>query len=397
MLIPVADALARILRLIEVTGAETVPVAECAGRVLAADAVAARSQPPFTASAMDGYAVRASDAVKGARLKVTGEAAAGNGHGAPVGPGEAIRIFTGAPVPEGADAVLIQENAARDGDKVTVLEPPAPGANIRPQGMDFPQGFRLTAPRRLSGRDAALLAAMNVAAVAVRRRPVVALIPTGDELVRPGEAPGPNQIVSSNDVGIAATLAAAGAAPRRCPIARDNRASLLAALDEARDADIIVTLGGASVGDHDLVAAVFGEAGLSLDFYKVAMRPGKPLMAGRIGGRTMLGLPGNPVSAMVCGEIFLRPAIDAALGLPAGPRATRIAFLAHDLGPNAPREHYMRATVTPAANGTLRCDVAADQDSSLVGVLARANALAIRPPDAPTARAGAPVAVILLD
>ncbi len=397
MLLPVADALARILRLVEITDTETVPVADCAGRVLAADAVATRNQPPFAASAMDGYAVRASDALKGARLKVTGEAAAGNGHAAPVGSGEAVRIFTGAPVPEGADTVLIQENAARHGDTVEVLVSPRPWDNIRPLGMDFTEGFRLTAPRRLTGRDAALLAAMNVAGVTVRRRPVVALIPTGDELVRPGETPGPGQIVSSNDIGLAAMLTAAGAAPRRCAIARDNRESLLAALDEAKDADIIVTLGGASVGDHDLVAGVFGEAGLSLDFYKIAMRPGKPLMAGRIGGRTMLGLPGNPVSAMVCGEIFLRPAIDAALGLPAGPRATRTAFLAHDLGPNGPREHYMRATVTLAADGTLRCEVAADQDSSLVGILARANALAVLAPNAPAARAGAPVPVILLD
>jgi molybdopterin molybdotransferase len=397
MLLPVADALARILRLVEVTGTETVNVADCAGRVLAAEAVATRNQPPFAASAMDGYAVRASDALKGAKLKVTGEAAAGNGHAGPVGPGEAVRIFTGAPVPEGADTVLIQENAARDGETVEVQVSPKPWDNIRPLGMDFTEGFRLTAPRRLTGRDAALLAAMNVAEVTVRRRPVVALIPTGDELVRPGEAPGPDQIVSSNDIGLAAMLATAGATPRRCAIARDNRESLLAALDGAKGADIIVTLGGASVGDHDLVASVFGDAGLSLDFYKIAMRPGKPLMAGRIGGRTMLGLPGNPVSAMVCGEIFLRPAIDAALDLPAGPRATRTAFLAHDLGPNGPREHYMRATVTLAADGTLRCEVAADQDSSLVGILARANALAVLAPNAPAARAGAPVPVILLD
>jgi len=397
MLLPVADALARILRLVEVTGTETVNVADCAGRVLAADAVATRNQPPFAASAMDGYAVRAGDALKGAKLTVTGEAAAGNGHAGPVGPGEAVRIFTGAPVPEGADTVLIQENTARDGDTIEVQVSPKPWDHIRPLGMDFTEGFRLTSPRRLTGREAALLAAMNVAELTVRRRPVVALIPTGDELVRPGETPGADQIVSSNDIGLAAMLTAAGAAPHRCAIARDNRASLLAALDEAEGADIVVTLGGASVGDHDLVAGVFGEAGLRLDFYKIAMRPGKPLMAGRIGGRTMLGLPGNPVSAMVCGEIFLRPAIDAALGLPTGPRATCTAFLAHDLGPNGPREDYMRATVTGAADGTLRCEVAADQDSSLIGILARSNALAVLPPNAPASKAGAPVPVILLD
>ena len=397
MLLPVADALARILRLVEPVGTEQVPLAAAAGRVLATDVVATRDQPPFAASAMDGYAVRVADASAGATLLVTGEAAAGNGSNQKVGSGEAVRIFTGAPVPAGADAILIQENARRDGDRVKVTEAPTAWAHIRPAGMDFAAGFTLSAPRRLTGREAALLAAMNVASITVRRRPVVALIPTGDELVAPGETPGPGQIVSSNDIGLAAMLAAAGAQPLPCPIARDNRTSLLKALDAAREADIIVTLGGASVGDHDLVAGVFGEAGLEIDFYKIAMRPGKPLMAGRIGGNVMMGLPGNPVSAMVCGEIFLRPAIDAALGLPAGPRATRPAFLSHDLPANGPREHYMRATVTLAADGMMRCAVAENQDSSLVTTLARANALAIRAPNAAAARAGSVIRCIPLD
>ncbi|MFQ5565588.1 MAG: gephyrin-like molybdotransferase Glp [Paracoccaceae bacterium] len=396
-MLPVADALTRILRLVEPTGTEQVALAEAAGRVLAADAVATRNQPPFAASAMDGYAVRAADAIAGAKLAVTGEAAAGSGHGGAVGPGEAVRIFTGAPVPDGADAILIQENARREGDMIEVAEPPTAWDYIRPIGMDFAEGYCLTAPRRLSSRETALLAAMNVARLTVRRRPVVALIPTGDELVEPGQTPGPDQIVSSNDIGLAAVLAAAGAEPLFCPIARDNRDSLLKALEDAREADFIVTLGGASVGDHDLVAEVFGDAGLALDFYNIAMRPGKPLMAGRIGGRVMLGLPGNPVSAMVCGEIFLRPAIDAALGLPAGPRAQHPAFLNHDLPPNGPREHYMRAIVSPGAGGTMRCEVAADQDSSLLATLARANALAVRPPHAPAAKAGSEVAYIPLD
>ncbi len=396
MLLPVADALARILRLVEPMATEEIPLAQAAGRVLAADAVATRDQPPFAASAMDGYAVRAADAFVGARLAVTGEAAAGCGHGGKLGPGQAIRIFTGAPVPDAADAILIQENARREGDVIEVVEAPTAWAYIRPAGMDFAEGFRLTAPRRLTGNETALLAAMNLATLTVRRRPVVALIPTGDELVAPGETPGPDQIVSSNDIGLAAALTAAGAQPLRCPIARDNRDSLLKALEAAREADFIVTLGGASLGDHDLVAQVFGEAGLALDFYKIAMRPGKPLMAGRLGRQVMLGLPGNPVSTMVCGEVFLRPAIDAALGLPAGPRATRLAFLNHDLPPNGPREHYMRATVSLAADGTMRCEVARDQDSSLLATLARANALAVRPPHAPAAKAGSPVACINL-
>lgn len=393
----VADALARILNLVSPVGTEEVPLAEAAGRVLRADAVARLSQPPFAASAMDGYAVRAVDARVGARLRVTGEARAGDGGPRVVGPGEAVRIFTGAPVPARADAILIQENARREGEMVEVLEAPTPWSFIRPAGMDFTEGFRLTAPRRLNARELALLAAMNFATVTVSRRPLVALIPTGDELVSPGEIPGPGQIVSSNDVGLAALVAAAGARALRCPIARDSRDSLLAALETARPADFIITLGGASVGEHDLVAEVFGSAGLELDFYKVAMRPGKPLMAGRIEGRVMLGLPGNPVSAMVCAEVFLRPAIDAAMGLPAGPRATRTAFLAHDLPANGPREHYMRATVRPGADGLMRCDVVENQDSSLLVTLSRANALAVRPPDAPAARAGNPIAYIPLD
>ncbi|HUF85892.1 MAG TPA: gephyrin-like molybdotransferase Glp [Thermohalobaculum sp.] len=401
-MLQVADALARILALVTPAGAEEVPLAEAAGRVLRADAVAQRDQPPFAASAMDGYAVRAADAVAGARLRLTGAAKAGAGGTRTVGPGEAVRIFTGAPVPEGADAILIQENANRasspgEGETVEVVEPPTPWAFIRPAGMDFASGFRLAAPRRLNPRELALLAAMNAARVRVSRRPVVALIPTGDELVAPGETPGPGQIVSSNDIGLAAMLAAAGAAPRRCPIARDDRASLLAALEAAQGADFIVTLGGASVGEHDLVAEVLSGAGLELDVTTVAMRPGKPLMAGRIGGRVMLGLPGNPVSALVCAEVLLRPAIDAALGLPAGPRATRMAFLGHDLPANGPREHYMRAVVDLAADGLMRCEVAENQDSSLLAVLARANALAVRPAHAPAARAGSPIGYIKLD
>jgi len=399
MLLPVTDALARILTLVEPTGTEEVALAQAAGRVLAADAVATRNQPPFAASAMDGYAVRAADAIVGARLHLTGEAAAGSGHGGSVGPGQAIRIFTGAPVPDGADAILIQENARREGDPVDVVEvveAPTAWAYIRPAGMDFAEGFRLAAPRRLTGPETALLASMNVARLTVRRRPVVALIPTGDELVAPGETPGPDQIVSSNDIGLAAMLTAVGAQPLRCPIARDNRDSLLAALEAAREADFIVTLGGASVGDHDLVAQVFGDAGLTLDFYQIAMRPGKPLMAGKLGSQVMLGLPGNPVSAMVCAEIFLRPAIDAALGLPAGPRETRPAFLNHDLPANGPREHYMRATVSLAADGMMRCEVAGNQDSSLLATLARANALAVRRPHAPAAKAGSAIPYIPL-
>lgn len=392
-----AEALARILALAVPPARETVPLAEAAGRVLAEDAAARRTQPPFAASSMDGYAVRAAEARAGATLPVTGDAQAGRAHAGALPEGAAIRIFTGAPLPEGADAVLIQENAEREGDRIRVTEAPEAGAHIRPAGSDFAEGHRLEAPRRLNPRDIALLAAMNVAEVTVARRPEVAIIPTGDELVMPGEAPGPDQIVASNNFGLAAQLRRWGARPRLMPIARDGIASLRAQLDAAAGADLIVTIGGASVGDHDLVQEAAGDAGLDLAFYKVAMRPGKPLMAGRLGEAAMLGLPGNPVSAMVCGEVFLKPLIDAMLGLPAGPRPRRVARLAEGIGANGPREHYMRATAEPAPDGTLLCHVAGRQDSSLLSVLAGADVLAVRAPGAPAAAAGDPVEIIELD
>ena len=391
-MIPVSEALDRLFALVRPVGSETVPLAQAGGRVLVADAVARRTQPPFAASAMDGYAVRAAEAAVGATLPVIGEAAAGRRFSGALPAGAAVRIFTGAPVPEGADAILIQEDARREGERITVAEAPKPGEHVRPAGGDFAEGDRLAAPRRLTPRDVALLAAMNLPEVTVSRRPRVALIATGDELVLPGETPGPDQIVSSNNFGLAAMLDAIGADPVLCPIARDSRDSLMAALEPARDADFIVTLGGASVGEHDLVASVFAESGLSLDFWKIRMRPGKPLMAGRLGEAVMIGLPGNPVSAMVCGEVFVRPAIDAALGLPARPRETRPARLAHPMPANGPREHYMRAEV--AADGA--ATVFENQDSSLLATLARANALVVREPDAPALPEGAEVRQIPL-
>ncbi len=395
-LLSVEEALARVLDLAPRMAAETVPLAEAWGRVLAEDAVAARDQPPFPASAMDGYAVRAAEAGAGATLPLAGEAAAGRGYPGPLPLGEAVRIFTGAPVPEGADTILIQENAeARDG-AVQVLEAPAPGAHIRAAGADFASGARLAAPRRLSSRDIALLAAMNAAEVAVARRPVVALVPTGDELVLPGAEPAPDQIVTSNNFGLAARLQAEGAVPRLCPIARDTPESLAAALAVAEGADIVVTLGGASVGAHDLVAQLGLEAGFDRALYKIAMRPGKPLIAGRLRGTPLLGLPGNPVSAMICGEVFLVPAIRAALGLPAGPRSRRPARLAHALGPNGPREHYARAVVTER-DGTASARLFGNQDSALLFTLAEANAVAIRPPGAPPAAEGDWIDTIPLD
>ncbi len=396
-MLSVAEALEKILALTPVMPAEMVPLDQAAGRYLASDLTANRDQPPFAASAMDGYAVRAEEAHKGAILTVVGEAAAGHRWDAPLGQNSAIRIFTGAPVPKGADSILIQENAESTGEEIRVTTAPIIGEFLRPAGGDFAAGYTVTAPRRLTPRDIALFAAMNIPRVPVRRRPVVALIPTGDELVLPGETPGPNQIIASNNFGLAAMLDAAGALARQCPIARDTPDSLRLSFKAAEGADIIISLGGASVGDHDLVADVITGEGLKLDFYKVAMRPGKPLMAGKLGDAMMIGLPGNPVSALVCGEVFLRPAIDKALGLPGQPRQTQPAAISHDIAQNGPREHYMRSLVTSSSGTGPDVEIFENQDSSRLATLARANALVVRKPHAPALAKGEQVEFIALD
>ena len=386
-LIPVSEALDAIFELVSPTGTEQVLLENAHGRVLAEPLQATRAQPPFASSAMDGYAVRSGDAVAGATLDLIGEAAAGHGYSGPVGTGQAVRIFTGAPVPEGADRVVIQENTTRDGSRVTLTEVPDDGGNIRPSGSDFGIGDAVEAPRRLNPRDLALLASMNHPAAPVHRKPVVAIIATGDELVMPGESPSPDQIIASNSFGIKAICEAEGAEVRLLPIARDNAASLETVLGLAEGADLIVTIGGASVGDHDIVAQVAGDMGLERSFYKVAMRPGKPLMSGRIRDSVLIGLPGNPVSSMVCTHIFIIPALRAMQGLPARARQRHQATLAHALGSNGPREHYMRATLSQAA-GTPQIDAKSRQDSSLLTVLAEANCLMIRPPNDPPRQTG---------
>ena len=385
-MITVDQAMDHLFSLVTPLGTEEVPLAQAAGRVLARDAVARRDQPPFAASAMDGYALRADDARPGARLKVMGEAAAGHRFDGAVGPGQALRIFTGAPVPEGADRVVIQEDVSRDGDLVILGDSLGEGPHIRHAGADFKAGDSLAAPCILSPADIALLAAMNIPAVTVARQPVVALISTGDELVMPGEAPGPDQIIASNTFGLKALLDCHGADTRILPIARDTRASLETAFGLAEGADLVVTIGGASVGDHDLVGDVAAALGMQRAFYTVAMRPGKPLMAGRMGDAAMIGLPGNPVSAMVCGHVFLVPVIRAMLGLGAAPAPRLSARLAHDLPQGGPREHYMRAVV---AEGAITPEPR--QDSSLLSVLAHANALMIRPAGDGRRKAGAPI------
>jgi molybdopterin molybdotransferase len=387
-MISVSEALDRLFSLTEMMPGERVPLSAASGRVLRDPVVAKRAQPPFDASAMDGYAIGPSPKN---RLKIIGESAAGHAFPGAVGPGEAVRIFTGAPVPEGADRVVMQEDVARTGDTITLVDPTQSGDHIRTAGGDFAIGAQIDAPRLLRPVDIALIAAMNVPQVTVVRRPVVALITTGDELVAPGENMRDDQIVASNGYGLAAMLGDAGADPRLLPIARDNVASLRTAFDLAQGADLIVTIGGASVGDHDLVAPVAEEIGFSRAFHKVAMRPGKPLMSGRRDGTMLIGLPGNPVSSMVCGLVFVLPVIRAMLGLGQAPAPHQTAPLAHAIGSNGPREHYMRAH-----RGIDGLRVFERQDSSLLTVLAAADALVIRPPHDPPRAAGDSVAYLPL-
>ena len=375
MLIPVEDALEKIFGLISPLPTETIPLAGASGRVLARAARAERAQPPFAASAMDGYAICDADARQGTRLRVADESAAGASADTEVMPGIAVRIFTGAPVPTGAHRVVIQENVSREGNEIVLTEPVDGGRNIRPAGADFAPGDTIEAPRRLRPADLALLAAMNIPEIEVFRRPDVALLATGDELVMPGETPGPDQIIASNAFGLKALAENAGARARMLPIAPDDETALRATFDLAQDADLIVTIGGASVGDHDLVGKVAAQMGLDRAFYKVAMRPGKPLMAGILGNSVMLGLPGNPVSSMVCGHVFMQPALLAMQGLPKVPAARATARLASPVTANGPREHYMRARVV---QGELQ--VFDRQDSALLSVLSQANALLVRPP-----------------
>ena len=398
-MIPVEEASARIQTALPLMPAETVGVSEALGRVLAADVIARRTQPPVAVSSMDGYAVRASDvAALPATLRQIGLSAAGGGFAGTVSAGQTVRIFTGAPVPDGADAVVIQENVdviPGETGQIRVREAGGPSAHIRPAGLDFREGdIGLRAGRTLTARDVGLAAAMNVPWLQVRRRPRVALLSTGNELVRPGEPIGPNQIVSSNAFALGALVRAAGGEAVDLGIAPDDRAELARIAAGAAGADLLVTTGGASVGEHDLIHSVLGEAGASIDFWRIAMRPGKPLMFGRAMGVPLLGLPGNPVSALVCAVIFLLPGLRAMLGA-TEESATETARLGRDLAANDRRQDYLRATLTRDAGGWIATPYA-KQDSSMLSYLAQADCLVIRPPLAPVAKAGDPVEIIRL-
>jgi molybdopterin molybdotransferase len=397
---PVADALAAVLAGAEALPEEMVALDAAHHRVLARDVAALRTQPPQAMSAMDGYAVRAADASRvAARLKVIGEVAAGKPFDTVLRAGEAVRIFTGGVIPEGADAVVIQEDTVRDGGSIDVTEAAVAGRHIRRAGVDFHEGdVLLRGGRRLTDRDLSLAAGMNHPQLPVRRRPKVAVLATGDELVMPGSTPGPGQIVYSNGYALRALARAEGADTVDLGIAADTIAATTEGIRRARDlgADVLITSGGASVGDHDLVKQSLEAEGVGIAFWRIAMRPGKPMMHGRLGPMRVIGLPGNPVSSYVCGFLFMAPLIRALSGRSDVHHATESAVLGRDLAANDAREDYLRARLEQHADGVLVATPVDHQDSSLLGNLAAARALVIRSPFAPAAKAGSPCAILRL-
>lgn len=398
-LMPVTEAKERILKGATALPKENVALHDCAGRVLAADIKARRDQPPFPASAMDGYAVRFADVqAVPARLKVVGTAPAGHGFTGKVRPGEAVRIFTGAPVPTGADTVVIQENtAAADGHVSVAVAAQREGQNIRRRGLDFAKGEALLRRGTLLGaREIGLAAAMNWAELPVTKRPKVAIFTTGDELVYPGNTPRADQILSSNSFALSAFVRRYGGQAVDLGIIPDNLKAISRAVRRAAGADVLLTTGGASVGDHDLVQAALKAEGIDLDFWKIALRPGKPLMFARKGKQRILGLPGNPVSALVCSRIFLKPLLSALLGLPPADETVK-ARLGSDLAANDQRQDYLRARVVRGGDGSYEATPFTVQDSSMQRALTEAQGLIVRAPHAPEVRKGELVDLLPLD
>ena len=397
-MLSVAEARERILAGLKPTATEIVPLAEAWGRVLAMPVLARLTQPPVDLSAMDGYALRAVDGMLGGRLRVVGEAPAGHPFSGSFDAGEAIRVFTGSVVPAGADAILLQEDAVREGDAIEVREACTPGRHIRRAGQDFNFGeMLLPTGRRLGVRDVGLAAAANHPWLTVYRRPRVAILATGDEIAMPGEPILPGGIVSSNSHALAALVRAGGGEAVLLPVARDDRAVIAAAVDGLGGVDMLVTTGGASVGDHDLIQAALSERGFELGFWKVAMRPGKPLISGKVAGVPVLGLPGNPVSALICAALFLLPSLDVISGLPAGTPRTERAVLGAPVPENDRRADHLRATLQTGPGGTLVATAFPRQDSGLLSMLAKADALILRAPHAPGLPSGAGVEIIRLD
>jgi molybdopterin molybdotransferase len=399
-LMPVSDALAAVLAGAEPLAEEMVALDQAYHRVLARDVAARRTQPPEAMSAMDGYAVRAADAANvDAQLTVIGEVAAGRPFAGTVGAGDAVRIFTGGVVPAGADAVVIQEDTVADGKRITIKEAAVTGRHIRPAGIDFREGeVLLRQGARLTERDLALAAGMNHPELAVRRRPKVAILATGDELVMPGSTPGHGQIVYSNGYALHALARSEGADTIDLGVAADTLPATTSGIRRAREsgADILITTGGASVGDHDLVQKALTDEGISMAFWKIAMRPGKPMMNGQLGPMRVIGLPGNPVSSYVCGFLFLVPLIRAMSGRQVIHHRRERAVLGRDLSANDQREDYLRARLQTRDDGTLVALPVDHQDSSLLANLAAAQALLVRAPFAPKAEAGSPCEVLRL-
>src|SRR5712672_2439545 len=395
-MISVEEALARLLAPLMALPPEQVSVANAVGRVLAEDVAARRTQPPFAVSAMDGYAVRADDVAKvPASLLIVAEIPAGAGYGGTIGAGEAARIFTGAPLPAGADAIVIQEDTERDGDRVTVKEGAPKGRYVRRAGLDIAEGdVLLKDGRRLTPRDIGLAAAMNRPWLFVHRRPRVGILSTGDEIVMPGDPIGPHQIVSSNALALAAFVTACGGIPVSAGNAPDDPEALRRIAAATSGVDFLVTTGGASVGEHDLVRDALAADGLELDFWQIAMRPGKPLMVGRYRGTPMLGLPGNPVSTLVCALLFLKPALDRLGGVSPSAEATPTARLGVALPKNDRRQDYLRSRLARAADGALEVFPFEVQDSSMMRLLSAADCLVVRPPHAPAIASGEMVPIV---
>ena len=395
-MLTVREAHVRVIAAFSPLPAEMVSVAEAAGRVLAVAPQARLTQPPADLSAMDGYAVRAADApAVPTTLKLVGRSPAGGSYDKALQPGETVRIFTGAPLPSGADAIVIQEDTKIDGDKITILEAPRIGRHIRKAGLDFSAGDKPFAPgRMLSTRDVALAAAMNLPWLSVHRKPRIAILSTGDELVMPGEPVGRNQIVSSSGIAVAALVRAWGGEPTLFDIARDDAKLIQGRIEAGAQHDLLITLGGASVGDHDLVQDALKAQGFTMDFWRIAMRPGKPLMFAAKDRARVLGLPGNPVSTMVCALLFVKPALERMLAQPGNLAATQPAKLAIDVKQNDTREDYVRSRLVRAADGSLTVEPHAVQDSSMLSVLAWSDALMVRPAHDPARKAGDTVQVI---
>lgn len=401
-LMSVAEALARILDAATPIGdVDDIPLFDAFGRTLARDLPARRTQPPSAMSAMDGYALRLGDIAGGGKARLVGESAAGRGFDRALGSGETVRIFTGAPVPDGADTILIQENAGNADGFITATEMPRAGQHIRTAGLDFREGATgLAAGTRLGPSDLALAAAMNHATVPVVRKPRVGILASGDELVWPGETPGRDQIVCSNPFAVAAYVEGAGGEPINLGIAADTFEAHEAAIRRAKDerVDVLVTLGGASVGDHDLMQDALKNEGMTLGFWRIAMRPGKPLIHGSLGAMSVLGLPGNPVSSIVCSLLFLVPLLRKLAGDPAaGADRSEAAVLGADVRANDKRADFLRATLTRDDRGRLVATPHDLQDSSMIGVLTRSQALLLRAPFAPAAKAGDACRVLRLE